>query len=403
MMKPKLLLTMLSLFFATSFAENEPDTANFNVLHGSAYYNATRTPGEAPSVFRNIYSPYLMYGSNLVTLSPTNGYGIASYTSGERTSFAAYMNNQVMLGIATKSLGFSFAFSVGEKLSFFEERSVYHKLEVDEIVGSSRNNFSLRLSLPFTSVDFTTVLRYSQSNNDSSNTQAYTDSKGKSTKEFSRHGHTFGGNLTFTNRPVAKDFTWSLGASATRYLNTLDSSYTSTRDPDENYDVETRSNQDYTYINLFYNFGNIVLKSKNGRVHVGNNTSISANIYDWLKDKENHRMDYYLQGAISFTPHILAEYFLTEKWMLWGSSYYTWSSSALREKYVEHWEIKGERRNNLMQFSTKTGVPYMSTGARFNYKSVTLEAGIEAGMYSNPFRGFDGKAVAYDFAGIITF
>ena len=124
MMKPKLLLTMLSLFFATSFAENEPDTANFNVLHGSAYYNATRTPGEAPSVFRNIYSPYLMYGSNLVTLSPTIGYGIASYTSGERTSFAAYMNNQVMLGIATKSLGFSFAFSVGEKLSFFEQELI---------------------------------------------------------------------------------------------------------------------------------------------------------------------------------------------------------------------------------------------------------------------------------------
>ena len=56
-----------------------------------------------------------------------------------------------------------------------------------------------------------------------------------------------------------------------------------------------------------------------------------------------------------------------------------------------------------MEFSTKTGVPYMSTGARFNYKNITLEAGIEAGMYSNPFRGFDGSAIAYDFAGIITF
>ena len=403
MMKPKLLLTMLSLFFATTFAENESDTANFNVLHGSAYYNATRTPGEAPSVQRNIYTPYLMYGSNLVALGPTNVYGVASYTSGEHTTFLAYINSQAMLGIATKSLGFSFAFSVGEKLSFFEQSSPYHKLKTDEIVGSSANNFTLRLSLPFTSVDFTTTLRYSQSNGDSVYTWKYADSEGKTVKEYSRLSHNFGGGLTFTNKPSAKDFSWSFGASANRYFQTLDSSLTSEELPDENYDVETRSNQNYTYINLFYNFGDIILKSKNGRVHIGNNTSITANIYDWLKDKENHRMDYYLRGSISFTPHILAEYILNEYVMLWGSTYYTWTSSALREKYIEHWEIHEETRNNLMEFSTKTGVPYMSTGARFNYKNITLEAGIEAGMYSNPFRGFDGSAIAYDFAGIITF
>lgn len=403
MMKPKLLLTILSLFFATTFAEKAPDTANFNVIHGRAYYNATRTPGEAPSVHRNINTPYLMYGSNYVAFGPTDVYGVVSYTSGEHTSFLAYMNSQAILGVATKSLGFSFEFSVGEKLNFLKQRSSYHKDEISEIVGSSANKFTFRLALPFNSIDFLGILQYSQTATDSLFTEEYADSEGKSKKEYNGHDHSIYGYAAFSNKPSAKNFSWIMGASATRRIWSKDSSFKNTEFPDENYKFSTKGTQNYLYAGLFYNFGVIVLKSKNARLHIGNNSSVSAYIYDILTDKENERKDTYLQGYLTLTPHILAEYVLNENWMFWGATYYSWSNVAYREKYIEAWKTRDETRNTFTSFSSKTGTPYMSTGARFNYKRISVEAGIEAGMYSNPFRGFNGQDMIYDISGMITF
>ena len=403
-MKKKIILIMLSLFFATTFAENAPDTTNFNVFHGRAYYNAARTPGEAPSTHRNLYTPYLMYGSNFVAFAPSNTYGIASYTSNDQTSFIAYLSSQAIIGIATKNLGFSVAFSVGEKLNFFEEKSRYHKKEIDEIVGSYKNSISLRLAMPFQSIDLSAYLHYDQTSNDSIAKVKYADSEGKSEKEYNGHAHYISGSLTFSNKPSAKNFSWSTGGSVARNQRTSDSTYKSTIDPDENYKNEFAGNQNYFYASLFYNFGYIVLKSNNARLHVGNNTSLSSSVYDKVKDKRNHHKDFYLNGTLSLTPHILAEYTLNENWMFWGATYLNWSTSGYYEKYVEMWKTADETRNTLLQFRTFTDKPtYLSTGARFSYKRMILEAGIEAGLYENPFRGFDGKSMVYDLSGIITF
>ena len=400
-MKPKLLLTMLSLFFATAFAENPSDTANFNVLHGVAYYNATRTPGEAPSVYRNIYTPYLMYGSNFVALGPSYSYGIASYSSDAHTSFLAFLNGTAMFGVATKSLGFSIAFDIDERLNFLKEKDAYHKEETTEIVGAG-NTITLRLAIPMQSIDFLATAGYSQSS-DSLAMSEYADNDGKVKKDFHRFGQHFSGSATFTNKPSAKDFSWSTGASASRYIRMVDSTLKSTIDRDDDYDRTSQGNLNYLYANLFYNFGYIVLRSENARVHVGNNASVYTYLYDRLRDKNNLRKDFYLQGNISLTPHIFAEYALNENWMIWGGSYYNWSSAAYREEYTELYKTEDETKNYLTRFSTKTGTVYVSTGALFRYKNLSLEASIQSGLYNNPFRGFSGSAMLYDFSGIVTF
>lgn len=401
MMKPKILLTMLSLFFATAFAESPSDTANFNVLHGAAYYNAVLTPSEAPSVHRNIYTPYLMYGSNLVALGPSNAYGIASYTSNNQTSFLAYLNNMAMLGIATKSFGFSIAFDIDEKLNFFKEKDAYHKEETTEIHGRA-NNLTLRLAFPMQSIDFLATLRYYQSN-DSLAMVDYADSEGKIDYDYHRLAHDIYGVITFTNRPSAKNFSWRTGGSLGREFWWKDSTLKSTIDPDDNYKHTSERDDSYFYASLFYNFGYIVLKSGNARVHVGNNATLNAYIFDRVEDKDNHRKDAYMRGTLTLTPHLLAEYVLNENWVIWASADYSWSSNAYREEYIELYKTEDETKNYFTRFSTKSGRVYTTTGVLFRYKHLTLETSIMSGFYNNPFRGFTGNTILFDFSGIVTF
>lgn len=400
-MKPKLLLTMLSLFFATTFAENPSDTANFNVLHGVAYYDAAATPSEAPSVLRNLYSPYLMYGSNLVALSPSSAYGIASYTSNDQTSFLAYLNNMAMLGIATKSFGFSLAFDIDEKLNFTKEKDAYHKEETSEIQGRG-NNLTLRLAIPMQSTDFLAMLRYDQSN-DSLAMVDYSDSEGKIDYDYHRMSHEIYGSIAFTNRPSAKNFFWRTGGSVSREFWSKDSSLKSTIDPDDNYKHSSERDDSHFYASLFYNFGYIALKSGNARVHIGNNASISAYIYDRVEDKDNHRKDAYMRGTLTLTPNLLAEYVLNDNWIIWAATSFSWSSNAYREEYIELYKTEDETKNYFTRFSTKSGRVYTTTGALFRYKHLMLETSIMSGFYNNPFRGFTGNTILFDFSGIVTF
>ncbi len=400
-MKPKLLLTMLSLFFATTFAENPSDTANFNVLHGVAYYDAAATPSEAPSVLRNLYSPYLMYGSNLVALSPSSAYGITSYTSNDQTSFLAYLNNMAMLGIATKSFGFSLAFDIDEKLNFTKEKDAYHKEETSEIQGRG-NNLTLRLAIPMQSTDFLAMLRYDQAN-DSLAMVDYSDSEGKIDYDYHRMSHEIYGSIAFTNRPSAKNFFWRTGGSVSREFWSKDSSLKSTIDPDDNYKHSSERDDSHFYASLFYNFGYIALKSGNARVHIGNNASISAYIYDRVEDKDNHRKDAYMRGTLTLTPNLLAEYVLNDNWIIWAATSFSWSSNAYREEYIELYKTEDETKNYFTRFSTKSGRVYTTTGALFRYKHLMLETSIMSGFYNNPFRGFTGNTILFDFSGIVTF
>ena len=392
---------MLSLFFATTFAENPSDTANFNVLHGVAYYDAAATPSEAPSVLRNLYSPYLMYGSNLVALSPSSAYGIASYTSNDQTSFLAYLNNMAMLGIATKSFGFSLAFDIDEKLNFTKEKDAYHKEETSEIQGRG-NNLTLRLAIPMQSTDFLAMLRYDQSN-DSLAMVDYSDSEGKIDYDYHRMSHEIYGSIAFTNRPSAKNFFWRTGGSVSREFWSKDSSLKSTIDPDDNYKHSSERDDSHFYASLFYNFGYIALKSGNARVHIGNNASIRAYIYDRVEDKDNHRKDAYMRGTLTLTPNLLAEYVLNDNWIIWAATSFSWSSNAYREEYIELYKTEDETKNYFTRFSTKSGRVYTTTGALFRYKHLMLETSIMSGFYNNPFRGFTGNTILFDFSGIVTF
>ena len=401
-MKPRLLLTMLSLFFATTFAENAPDTANFNILHGYSYYNEVVTASEAPSVHRNLYTPYLMYGHNLVSIDVgVLTTGIASYTSGSHTSFIALLDYDVVLGIATKSFGFNFEFSLDEKLDFSEEKDAYHKDESTDIVGRD-NTFLLRFSMPLQTIDFLATLRFMQTG-DSIATKEYADSEGKNELDYHKKGYSIYGALTFTNRPSAKNFYWRSGLSAVRYSRATSQTYKSTIDPDDNYHNQTNAQDNYFYTNLFYNFGCIVLKSKNARLHVGNNARLYATLYDQVEDKDSHRKDFYVTGTLDLTPNILAEYAFNENWMIWGRSYYTWSTSANHEDYIEYWKDENETTNKFTRFSTDTRRVYVSTGVLFKYKQLTLEGNIASELYNNPFRGFNRKAILYDFSGLVEF
>ena len=377
-MRLKLHLFALATIVAAAIAETPSDTANFNVLHGNAYYTTARTPGEAPSVLRNLYTPYLMYGNSLVYLAPSDNQAVASYASGEHTSFFAYLNSRAMLGIATKSFGFSFSLDLDEKVEFFDEKDAYHKDERTSVSGHG-NEFTFRFSLPFQTTDFLATLRYSQYN-DSLAKVEYTDSEGKIKKDYHSHDHYISGSVTLK----------------------------SSIDPDDNYKETRQGTSNYIYASFFYNFGYIVLRSANARVHVGNNASVNAYIYDRVKDNDNRRKDFYVQTNLYLTPHILAEYAFNENWMIWGGSYYTWSNSFNREEYQEAYVVEDEDKdftvkNYLTQISTKTNTLGLSTGLLFKYKKLILEAGIQSALYRNPFRGFDGGSMLMDFSGTVTF
>ena len=131
--------------------------------------------------------------------------------------------------------------------------------------------------------------------------------------------------------------------------------------------------------------------------------SISGDIYDRVEDKRNRHKDFYVNGTLMLTPHVMAEYALNENWMFWGGAHYSWSTSGYYEKYVEMWNTRDETRNRLLQFTSRTGTPSITTGVRFNYKRIILESSIESGLYGNPFRGFDGRSMVYDISGILTF
>lgn len=405
-MRLKLHLFALATIVAAAIAETPSDTANFNVLHGNAYYTTARTPGEAPSVLRNLYTPYLMYGNSLVYLAPSDNQAVASYASGEHTSFFAYLNSRAMLGIATKSFGFSFSLDLDEKVEFFDEKDAYHKDERTSVSGHG-NEFTFRFSLPFQTTDFLATLRYSQYNDSLANVE-YADSEGKIKKEYHSHDHYISGSVTFTNKPSAKDFSWSTGGTAARNIETVKTSLKSSIDPNDNYKETRQGTSNYIYASFFYNFGYIVLQSANARVHVGNNTSVNAYIYDRVKDNDNRRKDFYIQSNLYLTPHILAEYAFNENWMIWGGSYYTWSNSFNREEYQEAYVVEDEDKdftvkNYLTQISTKTNTLGLSTGLLFKYKQLILEASIQSALYRNPFRGFDGGSMLMDFSGTVTF
>ena len=148
-------------------------------------------------------------------------------------------------------------------------------------IGLSRlpKNGTFRFSLPFQTTDFLATLRYSQYN-DSLAKVEYADSEGKVKKEYHSHDHYISGSVTFTNKPSAKDFSWSTGGTAARNIETVRTSLKSTIDPDDNYKEKLRGTSNYIYASFFYNFGYIVLRSANARVHVGNNASVNAYIYD---------------------------------------------------------------------------------------------------------------------------
>lgn len=400
-MKSRLLLTMLSLLFATTFAENVPDTANFDILHGSAYYYSVNAPSEAPSTLRNLYTPHLMFGHNLASINLNmNTGGIASYASGSHTSYIALQGREAMFGIATKTFGLGFGLIIDEKVDLSSEKDAYHKDESTEIV--SKNALSLRFSMPLQSVDFLAFLRFTQGV-DSVAINEYTDSEGKNNLDYHRNNYEISGSLSLTNRPSAKNFFWSSGIGATRNNRTRETTYKSTIDPDDNYHNQTNAQDSYIYANLFYNFSSIVLKSKNARLHVGNNARLYATLYDQVEDKDSHRKDFYVTGSLILTPNILAEYAFNENWMFWGAASYTWTTSGNHEDYIEYWKDENETKNKFTRFSTNTGAVDVSTGLLFKYKKLTLEAGVASNLFSNPFRGFSGNNVLYNFTGIVEF
>ena len=227
--------------------------------------------------------------------------------------------------------------------------------------------------------------------------------EGKNNLDYHRNNYEISGSLSLTNRPSAKNFFWSSGIGATRNNRTRETTYKSTIDPDDNYHNQTNAQDSYIYANLFYNFSSIVLKSKNARLHVGNNARLYATLYDQVEDKDSHRKDFYVTGSLILTPNILAEYAFNENWMFWGAASYTWTTSGNHEDYIEYWKDENETKNKFTRFSTNTGAVDVSTGLLFKYKKLTLEAGVASNLFSNPFRGFSGNNVLYNFTGLVEF
>ena len=405
------------------FAETPSDTANFDVIHGNSYSYIQYTselafyrdafsyalPSIAPTVSELVNMPHRMNGQRFVYFEPANGYAVASFAFNESTSFLSMENpgggnGRATLGIATKNMGLSFTMSTNDHIELYEEKSPFYKREIDTYGGSTWDSYQLHFSFPTNSYDFSTKFVFTRTNaTDSLYSEVYKDSEGKEEKTHDTHHYTLWAQALLTNRPSARRFFWKGQLDLLRFNHDIDSSFTSTIDPDKDYSYNVRANGNISHLYLSYAFSYIALKNPNARVHLGAVSQFRFWISDRLEDKTNQLKDNWFGTSLLLYPGIWAEYALNENWMIWGATTYSWATSYTHETYIEHWKDEDEAKNTLDRITSETNSLGLKTGLRFNYHWITLEASLYSAFYSNPLRGFDSKNFLSNLSGSITF
>ena len=399
-MKFKLILIALVTFATFISAEESTSPDYLDVLHGDAFREShtygTRVSkygrlniGPSLSIVELWRYPYLMNKRQLVAISSNFDYALAAFNFSDMTSFVKYEDNDgtTGIGIATNNFGLDFSMALDNEIKTTEEKSPYYKVTENERLYTDL--FALTFSVPFQKIDFTTKFSFTSTKSKyASHTYADADGKQKDVKDIDNY--VFRGEVTFTNRPSAKDLFWDFGLSVIRPYAYSDSTHTDSENRDNNR-KRTETTIEFPRFDIapFFGLNAVVLRTANSRVQLGAISLLEVMVGDKRKDKINKLEDFNLGTWLEINPTIAVEHAFNEHWMIWYRATMNWTLEYKYELYTEFVGTTEEKENSFSNFETETRYLINNVGIRFSYANFSIEGTIASDMFSNPFRGFD--------------
>ena len=186
-------------------------------------------------------------------------------------------------------------------------------------------------------------------------------------------------NLSLTNAPTAKNFTWTLGARFVNFLNEteVDGEVKKANDPASFWDISP-----------YIRSGLSVLENENARILLGAAAIVSYKHYD-------DPLDLYSLTTV-LQPSMLGEVFLGENknFMFYGEVGYDWVAF----QYTKNGDTDTSRMMDLMD------VVNASVGFRYQYKDyLAVEFGIGESLFTGTGNFFQSGNTILDFSAMIRF
>lgn len=337
------------------------EAKGLNVLHGSAY-NPFGNEAGASTVRGNMNAPYKMAGTSLIYVEPSDEYAALSIAKGSMTYLLAFDNSanygKLTAGIATKSFGVALDVALAKSWISDNDEDV-------SVVGAG-DLFGAKFAAPLGSIDIT------------ANAYWLTYANEASTDNNENDKWDIGLNATLSNAPSAKDFFWSAGLDFVRHENS-----NKVKTPVGN--VESTNNDANISIQPRLNIALPVLGNEDARVYVGLNSRIPVIFFDEIENKNSS--DSYSAFGLFTSPNLLAEMSLTENWIIFGGAAFEWEVFSYASDELKNGETKDE--GSVISMTTKS--TNANAGARFQYKSLSVEASVASNLYTNAWSGLIGQ------------
>ena len=363
----------------------ESKRSSFNsILHGKSY-NRNSNMAAANNTDLLLTYPNLFANRKFFYIEPTNKLGILSLGS----FFTAFdMSNQLgrlTLGYAAPGFGFYIRAGLGrDRISNNGEGTVTVRQENNTTVTVapgvrsttySGDDWAFAISKGFLGMNVALngdwLTKKNQVHSDPDNGVESKDVYDSLTV-----------NLSLTNAPTAKNFTWTLGA---RFVNSRNETLV-----DDDVLTTDANRQPYSFMDIapYIRGGLSVLENENARVLFGTAAIFSyRNFYDPI---EVNTLTAILQ------PSILGEVFVGEKknFMFYGEIGYDWIVFQYLSNSASDFSIMTDRMNELNA----------SVGFRYQYKDfLAVEMGIGQQVFSSTKSIFNGDNTFVDFSAMIRF
>lgn len=366
---------------AAAITESTPEESaatagSLNVLHGSAYNRVGNEAG-ASTVRGDMSVPYKMFGRTLAYVEPTDQYGAIALSKGSFTYLLAFDNaagdvGMLTAGLATKGFGIALDLALAKHWISSEEKDKSGTSKTDASFTESGDIVGLKFAAPLGALDIAANAYWQTFNAD-------VDSESDGTK-FNSSKWNLGGAVTLSNSPSAKTIFWSLGADFLRHEDSQEVKAGGRT-------VETTNPGSYLMAMPRFNLAFPLAQKEDARIFAGLNTRLPLVFYDKIENSPTKEEDSYMIIGLYTTPNLLAEMSVSENWIIFGGASFDWEVfSYASEEYKED----GDSDKGSI-ISMKTGSALANAGARFQYKSLTLEAAIADNLYNNNWAGLIGS------------
>ena len=348
----------------------ESKRSSFNaVLHGKSY-NRNSNMAAANNTDLLLKYPNLFANRKFFYIEPTNKLGIVSlgsFFTAFDISKAPYDDSQLgrlTLGYAVPGFGFYVRAGLGRDRVSNDAGVVSTTYGGDDwALAIAKSFFGMNVAAD---VDWLTTKK-----------QVHSDPDLGSETEDRFDSLTI--NLSLTNAPTAKNFTWTLGARFVNFLNEteVDGDVQKPGDPASYWDISP-------YIRT----GLSVLENENARVLIGAAAIVSYRNYD-------DPVDLYALTAV-LQPSMLGEIFLGENknFMFYGEVGYDWVAF----QYMKNNDTDTSRMMDQMD------VVKASVGFRYQYKDyLAVEFGVGESLFTGFGNFFQSGSTMVDFSAMVRF